>query len=75
MRQIHINETTWQYQIGASTVKIRSPEGKCSFPGVNEVKGGGADVERGRHKGTSEGMVKPSDVRAYIETHLLLVKG
>jgi len=72
MRKVHINNQEWQYHIGQGTVVIQSPDGKKSYHKIHLVKGVCEPdiIDRGRYKRTSDGMVKPSEVKNYIENFL-----
>lgn len=74
MRKVHIQGKVWQYEIGRTAVVIK-------FPSPHQARGFTVaanlvvertpdDLERGRHKKSSNGMIKPSDVKAYIEKNL-----
>jgi (2Fe-2S) ferredoxin len=67
-RKLVIDGETWLYRVGESSVKIRNPEGLGHAVDVHTLTG--RDVERGRWKRTSDGMVTPGDVRKYIDEHL-----
>ena len=67
-RTINIEGLFWLYKIGRTTIDIRGPNGQKFTPTCAEVKG--LDLhffERGRHKGTSDGMIGPGDIRKFIE--------
>lgn len=72
MRKVHVSGETWEFQTGKGCAVIRNPRtGKKTI--VNYVKLTGRDwntIERGQWKRTSDGMVTPADVKAYIEKHL-----
>lgn len=74
MRQIHIQGKTWQYFIGRQNVVI-------GFPPPNKIRRFTVAlsaltgrpqhlIERGQEDGTRQGMVRPSDVKNYIEKNL-----
>jgi hypothetical protein len=73
MRKIHIQNHIWEYRVGRQNVVIRSPQGfgkiKGAIVSCHIIKGlSNPDTfDRGKHKRTSDGMVKPSEVKAYIE--------
>lgn len=71
MRKIHINDEVWKYEVGVGNIVIVSPIGKKSVVPSHNAKGIKVDVfERGQYKMTTDGMVKPSDVKKYIKRFL-----
>jgi hypothetical protein len=71
-RKISIDGKSYRYHVGKGTVVIRTPDGATLTPRAERVKGLSAEVfERGLWKATEDGMIKPSDVRRFIETALL----
>jgi len=69
-RRITVAGVEYRYVVGTSFVKISGPALSRAVP-LTEIKGLGWDViERGRHKQTSDGMVRPLEVAAYIRTSL-----
>ena len=70
-RKIHIGGEEWSYQIGTSGVNIRNPDlTKTKYVQYTELFGMTVEeVERAKnHKNF---LVKPSDVRDYIEKNLV----
>lgn len=71
MRNLDVNGQAWRYNVGVSTTQIRGPRGETWNVGTHDVNGRTpSDLERGRHKKTSDGMVTPADVRRYITRRL-----
>lgn len=68
-RHVHLDDgAVWDYRIGSGTAVLRSPEGEKKVVPLHEIKGIAANlVERGRWKGTSDGMILPSEVKTYIQ--------
>jgi len=68
MRKLHIGNEEWQYKIGEGTVVVKTPDGKRFNIGCHEVKGlSPDDFDKGKWKKTSDGMITPSELKAYIE--------
>lgn len=68
-RKIVVNDTTYSYVIGREFAKIEGPFGKAAVA-LSDIKGlDGELIVRGRWKQTSDGMVTPSEVAAYIASH------
>jgi hypothetical protein len=60
----------WLYRVGTTYVSFTDPNRTRWRALVAEVKGLTPDqVDRGRWKQTSDGMLTPSEVRAYIDAH------
>jgi hypothetical protein len=75
MRNITVNNQEWQFRIGKSNVLFQSPEGKKTAVGFDKVTGRSwYTIERGKHKGTTDGMVTPRHVASYIQKHLQKAK-
>jgi hypothetical protein len=69
MRKIHINNQIWKYHIGASNIIIESPLEEKRIVPFNELTGlNWTDIERAKWK--KYFMIKPSDVKKYIESHI-----
>lgn len=64
MRQLTLESGTWQYMVGKQHVKLRTPDGKGHTVTCNTLLGV-TDWDDGGYA------VKPSDVRAYVESNLL----
>ena len=68
MRKLHIGNEEWQYRVGDGTIVVVPPNGKKAYVPCHEVKGCSSDdFERGKWKKTSDGMITPSELKAYIE--------
>ena len=66
MRRITVRGVEYRYVVGTAFVKIIGPVASRAVP-LTEIKGVGWDaIERGHWKKTSDGMVFPSEVAAYI---------
>ncbi len=64
-RSIEVDGTTWRYRVGRQHVKFRGP--RTFFKSIAEVKGvGPGDVDRGKWKKTSDGMLRPSEIANYL---------
>lgn len=76
MRKLELDDETWEYMIGRSNVKIKSPRtGKSHIVDFSTITGRPwSTIERGQHKKTSDGMVGPGDVRLYIENTIMKVE-
>lgn len=72
MRKLELASGTWHYKIGLCAAQIRGPGGETVNVGAHEINGRTPDnLERGRHKKTTDGMVTPGDVRRHIESIML----
>jgi len=73
VRKIHTGNQVWEYSIRKGCVVIHPPEGKKKIVvDYNILTGRDWSVlDRGQQKGSSDGMIKPSDVKNYIELHLI----
>lgn len=67
-RKIRIGSQEWSYSIGTTYAVINGPG--IPKDTIALVLLTGHDVERGRHKKSSEGMVTPKHIRRYIERRL-----
>lgn len=74
MRKVHILGKVWQYQIGRTAVVIQFPPPnqirKFTVEASLVAERKPEDLERGKWKKSSDGMIKPSDVKRYIEKNL-----
>jgi hypothetical protein len=70
-RKLVVDGRPWWFKVGQATVEIWDSSNHKSAVDINELTGRSWDVlERGRWKGTLDGMVKPSDVVRYIQAEL-----
>ncbi len=69
VRKIHVGGKVWGYRIGQQFAVIHLPGTiRKKVVTLSKITGRTCDtIERGRWKITSDGMVKPSEVKAYIE--------
>ena len=75
MRKIHIGNEEWEYRVGKETVVLQTPLGSKMYIGCHTIKGlSPDDFERGKWKKTSDGMITPSEIKAYIENKYMKVK-
>lgn len=74
MRKITINDEIWSVFIGKSNAVIHNPRTeKKSIVSLDKITGRPLElIERGRRKKTEDGMVKPSDIRSFIEKEYLV---
>jgi hypothetical protein len=69
-RRITVDGVEYRYVVGATFVKITGPALSRAVMLI-DIKGLDWDaIERGRRKRTSDGMVRPSEVTAYIRAAL-----
>ena len=67
-RTIEIDGRVWWYYVGKSNIQIFAPNGIRLTKNVSNITGEPEDLlHRGRYKGTSDGMITPAMVKAYIE--------
>jgi hypothetical protein len=68
-RKVHINKQEWGYRVGKQSVVIQSPSGVKFHVDCWKFHPGQSpdDFDRGQWKQTSDGMIRPSEVKAYIE--------
>jgi hypothetical protein len=68
MRKLVVENETWEYMIGKNNVVIKNPrDEKKMVLTLEKVTGRTSDTIRlGRKKGTSDGMVTPADIKAFI---------
>jgi hypothetical protein len=68
MRKLHIGNEEWQYRVGNGTIVVVTPLGSKVYIQCHKVKGLTPDeYDRGKWKKTSDGMITPSELKAYIE--------
>ncbi len=71
-RKMVIDEATWEYMFGTGNAVIKSPTGIKTVVNYSVLTGRSWDIlERGQHKKTSDGMVKPKHIKAYIVNTLM----
>lgn len=67
MRKIVVAGVEYQYKVGSGTVKIVGPHSSVAVE-IPVIKGSTWDIfERGQWKRTSDGMVRPAEIAAYIQ--------
>lgn len=72
MRKLELASGTWRYKVGVSGAQIRGPGGESLNVSAHDLNGRTpGNLERGRDKKTTDGMVTPGDVRRYIERVVL----
>lgn len=65
-RRIIVDGVEWKYHIGSGSAEARSGARKLSGT-LSEISGGTSfSIERGRHKQSSDGMITPKQVAAWI---------
>lgn len=70
-RKLEVNGEKWCYTVGSSTVAARHEDGRKFTASVESVRGRDADTfEKGRYKGTDDGMIKPGKVRVWLEREI-----
>lgn len=70
-RQIDVDGAQWWFRVGHQNIEIWPPEGKKHVVSQAKITGRTPDlIDRGRWKGTEDGMIKPGHVRGYIRQHL-----
>ena len=69
MRKLHIANQEWQYRVGEGTVVVVPPDSdKKFYIKCHEIKGIPPDeFDRGKWKKNNNGMITPSELKAYIE--------
>ena len=73
MRKLVIGRKVWEFQVGSSYTLIKPPGHTKKIKVSNSMVKGinwGA-FERGQYKKTTDGMVTPGEVSAYIENNLI----
>lgn len=63
-RKIVVRDVEYTYLIGVWYLTVKSPDGQVFMEDLRDVTG--RDIERGRWKKTSDGMVEPHHVAAFI---------
>ena len=67
-RKIDVDGVQFRYQLGTGAVVIHLPSGKKDIVPLSRLKHMSQDeIDRGRHKKTSSGMVCPDHIREYIQ--------
>jgi hypothetical protein len=67
-RKMTVDGENWEFKIGRSNVHMRAPDGKGHVVNFSQLTGRSWDtLERGQHKRTTDGMVKPGHVRGWIQ--------
>jgi len=75
MRKIHLDGEIYQYRIGKGYVVIEFPDGHREVVSDSTITGRTNDaLERGRWKKTSDGMVLPSHVKAWLAQRNRIVR-
>lgn len=66
-RPIDVDGSDWWFKVGKRSVEIWDPNGTKHVATVAAITNRTPDlIDRGRYKGTEDGMVKPGHVRDYI---------
>lgn len=66
-RKIVVGRTEYRYVVGKNFVKIVGPDASWAVP-LTDIKGLSGDlIARGRRKQTTDGMVTPAEIAAYIK--------
>jgi hypothetical protein len=69
-RKMDVQGEQWEFKIGRDNAHIRAPNGRGKTVSFYELTGRTPDlIERGQWKGTTDGMVGPGEVRAWIDSH------
>lgn len=68
MRKLVVANETWEYMIGKNNVVIKNPrDEKKMVLTLEKVTGRSPEtIKSGRKHGTSDGMVTPADIKAFI---------
>jgi len=76
MRKIVVGNETWGFMIGKNNVILENPrDEKKMVLTLERVTGRTSDtIKKGRKKGTSDGMVTPADIKAFITTEFPYVE-
>lgn len=62
------NKDVWTYCVGRSCVRLEAPDGEVFVVWCSDVKGVPPNAfERGQEKRTSDGMIYPHELSAFIE--------
>ncbi len=72
MRKVLVNGQAWEFSVGRFNAVIKNPSTKKkTIVDFSKLTGRTWDIlERGQYRRTSDGMIKPGHVKAYIEEHL-----
>lgn len=71
MRKVHVYNRVWQYHIGISNVVIESPLGEKRIIPFDKLVGlKWQEIEKAQWK--KYFIIKPSNIKNYIESHLSL---
>jgi|SRR5271167_3131412 len=72
MRKVLVHGQPWEFSTGQFNAVIKNPRTKKkTIVDFAKLTGRSWDIlERGQHKRTIDGMIKPGHVKAYIEKHL-----
>ena len=66
MRKIIVDGKAWEYRVGGQLATLRHGGRKIRVH-LSDITGGTQDdIDRGRHKRTSDGMITPAQIRKYI---------
>ena len=69
-RKLIVDGQNYEYLVGSSYVRIVDPKGTARVVSITDITGQtSAAFEEGKEEGTTEGMVKPSQVVAWIRSH------
>lgn len=76
-RRVHVGGAAWSYRVGRrGGVVIHGPSGEQANVHAGPLRGQAPYLfERGQHKKTSDGAVKPSEVKLFIQVGLSLRQG
>lgn len=67
MRKIHLDNEIVEYDVGSTYIKFRFSDGASLVAKACDVKGVTPDTfERGRYKKSSDGQIKPSDIKKFL---------
>ena len=71
-RTLRIGDEEFRYRLGTGFAVIRTEDGKSHVVSLSKLTGRSPMLlERGRWKGTTDGMVGPRHIRAWVEKNLL----
>jgi hypothetical protein len=75
VRSMVVEGERFEYRFGHQSVVIRNAAGKSVIVDYSYLTGRSwSTIERGQHKRTGDGMVKPGHVMRYIRRHILGIK-
>ncbi len=75
MRKIHLDDKIYQYRVGKGYVVIEFPDGHREVVADSTITGRTPDtIERGKWKKTTDGMVLPSHIKAWLEQRNHIVR-